>query len=189
MVASGGARVGLYPARVGEVEWIKKDKSLQGEICQKRGGYQMCPLLAPCLTRFHRIQPSFDFFFLASMEYPLLNMASFFAEVTGMWIGLGGILQLGYIIYVTCRETPDGPFKFLPIAIGLGGVLQFGYIIYVTCKEHYGPGVANIETQGGFSHKPSRKLSDISLTTKGGSGRLKKSYEVGMMMMIAASLM
>ena len=36
MVASGSARVGLYPARVEEVEWSKKI-SLQGEIYLKKG--------------------------------------------------------------------------------------------------------------------------------------------------------
>ena len=48
---------------------------------------------------------------------PIGPYASVFALLTGIWIGLGGIFQFGYVIYVTCTETPDGPFKMLPIAI------------------------------------------------------------------------
>ena len=36
MVASGGARVGLNPARVGEVEWSKKKESI-GRNMSKKG--------------------------------------------------------------------------------------------------------------------------------------------------------
>ena len=43
MVASGGAIVGLYPARVGEVEWSKKKESI-GRNMSKKGVGSKCAL-------------------------------------------------------------------------------------------------------------------------------------------------
>ena len=47
MVASGGAIVGLYPARMGEVEWSKK-KEYVGRNMSKKGVGSKCAL---CLHR------------------------------------------------------------------------------------------------------------------------------------------
>ena len=46
-----------------------------------------------------------------------MHRASLLVKLTSSWIWLGGALQFGYVIYATCRETPNGLFKSLPKVI------------------------------------------------------------------------
>ena len=48
---------------------------------------------------------------------PLYENTRYFAILTGSWMGLSGILQFGVVIYLTCRGSPDGPFKYLPLRV------------------------------------------------------------------------
>ena len=56
--------------------------------------------------------------------------------LTGTWVALGGVVQTGVAVFLTCKGAPDRPFKSLPIAIRI--------LVVVTSPILLSPVVLNI---------------------------------------------
>ncbi len=60
----------------------------------------------------------------------------FFLLLTGLFILLGGLLQFGVAVFLTCKGEQDGPFKSLPVLIRI--------LVIVTAPFLLSPFILNI---------------------------------------------
>ena len=86
-----------------------------------------------------------------------------FGLFTGIWIGLGAIVQCGVAVFLTIRGDPNGPFKSLPLRIRVFILFTSPILLSPVVVNVYG---AYLVIRNGIADTAMKKISMIAANLK-----------------------